>query len=107
MSDSAVTSSPSTALETFTFTAVDNQFTYTVKGEFQKKGVHGTADSLDLMVQHEMANFLHNPVGPAIVHIKSGECEYWLNGKQLDEAESKKIEHDCKFNDKFDKSLED
>jgi hypothetical protein len=54
-----------------------------------------------LMTDHQMASYLHNPHGPAIKILRNGYEEYWLDGKKCSEEIEKKIKHDLKFNDEL------
>jgi hypothetical protein len=85
---------------THTFKSVCGRFQFTIKDSFLKKTNPAEHDVYDLMTQHQMAEYLHNPVGPAIVVFNTTHEEYWLNGKRLDAANAEKIKHDFQFNNK-------
>ena len=88
-------------METHTFTSICGRFQFTVKGDFIKKCDPNEFDVYDLMTKHQMASYLHNPAGPAIVHLHTGMTQYFVNGKQLNKEDAKKIEHSYKFNNKL------
>ena len=93
--------------ELFSFKTADGRFQFTVKGEFVRRCHNPNEyDSYDLMNQFYLSDFLHNPAGPAIIHLGSNIVEYWLNGKKLNDEEGKKISHDYNFNNKLMSDLE-
>jgi hypothetical protein len=91
-----------------TFKTSDGRFQFTVKGTFLHKCWEHPSqyDAYDLNSKFHLSEYLHNPSGPAIVHLGSGQVEYWLNGKKLTDEEGAKISHDYKFNNKLMEDLE-
>lgn len=59
----------------------------------------------DLMSKMNMAQSLHNPGGPAIIHLETGYQEYWINGVQLNKEDSAKMHHEMMFNNDLNKLL--
>lgn len=95
-------------MEIHTFTSICGRFQFTVKGDFIKRCNVKEFDVYDLMTKHKMVDYLHNPAGPAIVHLKTGRTEYFINGKQLKKEDAEKIAHNYTFNNKMvDKILKD
>lgn len=93
--------------EVHIFTEADKEVQFAVKTEFLKKCNNPQDfDAYNLLTKYQLAKFLHNPGGPAIVLLKSPEkAEYWLDGKKLSEEEGRKMAHNHEFNDRFVKTL--
>lgn len=70
--------------DTYTFTDIDATFRFTVKKAFLQVCPDPAAvPRPTLFVDLKMAQYLHNPVGPAITVLASGYEEQWLDGKQV------------------------
>lgn len=88
--------------ELFTFETNDKRFKFTVKAEFRTRCSNAhEMDVYDLMTKHQLASFLHNPGGPAIIHNVDGIMEYWLNGKKVSKEEGEKMAHNFQFNNEL------
>lgn len=83
--------------ETFTFVSTCGRFEFTVKKAFAKRVSVADYDVYDLMTKYNMAEHLHNPRGPAIVHLGTDYKEAWMDGKQLSKEESEKFFHGLEF----------
>ena len=93
--------------ETFTFTSLDKIFEFTIKSEFLEKVAEPTTIStLDLMTNHRMVKYLHNPFGPAIKVLTNGYEEFWLEGKRVSAEVAEKIKHNTLFTEEFNKMLD-
>jgi hypothetical protein len=85
----------------------DGVFEIAVKSEFLKIIPDPEKHPLDkLMSDNNLANYLHNPHGPAILVLRSGYGEYWLDGKKCDEAQTERIKHNVNFHDKLENILD-
>lgn len=94
--------------ETYTFRSEDGIFEVTIKAEFLKTVPNPTEYAFkDLMTQHNLAQYFHNPIGPAIRILKNGYEDYWLDGKQVSPEVAEKIKHGVKFNTTMDDILND
>lgn len=85
-------------METKSFIANGKKFQFTVKIEFFKKVSIDAWSVYELMSKFYMADYLHNPIGPAIIHLDTGHQEFWLNGKQVPEEVASKMRHTISFN---------
>lgn len=85
-------------METKSFIANGNKYQFTVKIEFMKKVDVTEWSVYELMSKFQMANYLHNSIGPAIIHLDTGHQEFWLNGKQVSEETASKMRHTISFN---------
>jgi predicted PilT family ATPase len=98
--------------ETYTFNETSGNFQFTVKREFlQEVPEPEKMDVQQLFGETQMPKFLHNPVGPAIKHlkIKNNEIEdcYFLNGTPLTKEETEKLIHNQDFSQGFEKLIKD
>ena len=87
--------------DTFTFNDSSGRFTFTVKFSFKKKFWDIPPNYFDpyyLNTEYDLPKYLHNPQGPAIIDNETGNVQYWIDGKLLNEEDSKKIAHNVKFN---------
>lgn len=97
--------------ETFTFLS-EGEFQVTVKSSFLKVIPNPDKHNIvELITEHKLPNFLHNPSGPAMVRVLMDQndplsCEYWVNGQMIDDPEViARMKHNNKFNDKFTEML--
>lgn len=99
--------------EVYTFITACGEFevcvneNYLKKLEEQKLGRPEDYDAFDLFAQHKMAEYLHNPNGPAVRHIKENFMNFYINGKQLTQEEQDKLTHNYNFNNRFEKTVLD
>lgn len=85
-------------METVTFRTQDNMFEITVKAEFLTIVDPAKANTHQLLTEHKLGTYLHNPQGPALKHLKKDYEEYWLEGKKVQDQETiNKIKHSVKF----------
>jgi hypothetical protein len=88
----------------YTFTTKDKKFQFSVKHVFYQRFANvndfpiGDEPVYSLMTKYKMAEYLHNPSGPAIINKETGIMSYWINGKQLSEKDGKRIQHEADFN---------
>lgn len=88
--------------EVHKFSDKEKAFNFSVKKEFlQNAAQPETFDVFELLVEKKMAEYLHNPAGPAIIRNNDGYMEFWLNGIQATEEETKKLAHNYNFNNKL------
>lgn len=88
--------------ESHMFKTSDGKFEISVKSEFLSKvDKPETVDIYELMTKHKMNQFLHNTKGPAILRLKDGNSEYWINGHKLSDEEGKKVAHKNDFNNRL------
>lgn len=82
---------------TYTFKTHCGNFEFTVKKEYLENVPNPNQESFeDLLTKHGIAPFLHNPTGPAILVLKNGHKEYWVDGRKVSlevEAEIKSKEN--------------
>jgi hypothetical protein len=94
--------------ELFTFKPADQKFLLTVKSEFRNKCPNPEKlDTYELMTRYRLNQFLHNPVGPAIVRLKDNYIEYWLEGQKVSEEVGKRIAHNQEFASKLADIVDD
>lgn len=70
-----------------TFITADGKFQFTVRTEFVKKHARATetSDATQLLTEYNMLQYLHNPEGPAIVDLKTGAIDYFVNGRCINQ----------------------
>lgn len=98
--------------ETYTFRETSGNFEFTVKREFLEIVPEPEKmDVMKLLGETEMAKYFHNPIGPAIVHLKIQDKNikdcYFLNGIPLQESEVEKLIHNQDFSSGFEKLIKD
>lgn len=90
------------SMEVFTFNDKQNNFQITIKSEYLKTIPNPAEYAFaDLLTQHNMSPFLHNPHGPAILVIKNKHEEYWLDGKKVSPEVADKIKHNTAFHEEL------
>lgn len=94
-------------METYTFIDKLKEFTFTVKSEFLQNCPNPeTKTSYELFDDHAIYNFFHNPEGPAMVNLKNGAEEFFINGKYVKEGEEReRIKYGKNFKEGFDQAL--
>ena len=94
---------------TVTFLSACKRFRFTCKEQFTKKNGEIVIQEpvYNLMIVYKLSDYLHNPQGPAIEYLYSGNTDYWLNGKPLSKTDGEKMAHDFKFHQKFDSMLDE
>ena len=93
--------------ETYTFVSDNKIFKVTIKAEFLKIIPKPEEHVFhDLMTQHSMPQYLHNPNGPAMVVLTNGHEEYWIDGKRCTDEVAEKMKHTIKSFDTLEKELE-
>ena len=97
--------------EVVTFVSSCGRFKLTVKKEYTLK-YDITSPLIDQFKNNNINNYLHNPEGPALVHLKpepgtsADDIElYWLNGKPIKGEELKKLKHNFSFNNTVEKLI--
>lgn len=94
--------------KTITFNSSCGRFTFTAFTSFVEKHPEAIGhDVYDLMVRFDLKKYLHNDAGPAIIDNQSGNVDFWMNGKKVDNVTAGKIEHQQIFNKEIDKILND
>lgn len=94
-------------METYTFVSADGELKLTVKTEFLKvEPSPEKCEALDLFAEKNIAQYLHNPTGPALVHIPNNHEEFFIDGSACSKEEAERIKHTMGFNTKLDKLLE-
>ena len=90
--------------DVWSFKDCTGAYTFTAKIKFKKKCYQPEDyDVYNLNTLFNMSQYLHNPVGPAIIK-PNGEVEYWMDGVNLtfcDKDAANVIENYYKFNDKL------
>ncbi len=79
--------------KTITFKDVENKFQFTVMKNFLNKCSNSSQyEAMDLLHNYKINYYFHNPNGPAIVRLRDGAEEYWLNGKWFKDEFEWKLE---------------
>ena len=92
--------------ETYTFISDNKIFQTTIKSEFLKIiAKPETVPYEQLMTEHGMSQYLHNPHGPAVKVLRNNYEEYWLDGKKVSEEVEAKIKHNIKFHGELEDIL--
>ena len=86
-----------------TYTFETDGYRFTVKYQFFDKyknyPVVFSENVYNLMTTYQLASYLHNPNGPAIENIKTGQKQYFIDGKSLPVDIGQKIQYDGDYND--------
>lgn len=91
---------------TYTFTSRCGIFTCTVKAKFLELVANPEKeDYFELLKNHNMHQYLHNPNGPALVSHVAGHSEYFIDAKRVDPDTAKKIQHSADANSEIDKII--
>ncbi len=92
--------------ETISFKSADSKFICTVKSSFAQKVDGSNINAYELVNDWNLGQYLHNPIGPALINLQSGEEHYFLDGRQLNEKDSEKIIQVRNFNNNLNSILE-
>lgn len=81
-------------------------FQFSVKTEFLEKCPEPeTKQTEELFNTFNIASFVHNETGPALVNMVADRQEFYMNGKEVDAEMAKKMIHNNNFVTKFDKLI--
>lgn len=58
-----------------------------------------TKNIQQIIIDHNILPYLHNPVGPAMTNLTTSVKKYFLNGKPLTDEEGAKLQHNHDFNE--------
>ena len=85
-----------------------HNYSVTVKsGWFRQEVKPDTTKTIQqIVIDHNILPFLHNPVGPAIENIHTGYRCYFINGRPLTEEEGKKLQYNVDFGNSVEEILE-
>ena len=63
------------------------------------------ATDRELFCTYSITKYLHNPHGPAFVHIPTGYEEYWKNGQELSDAARERAQEIYLANCKIERAI--
>jgi len=88
---------------TVTFTSSCGKFIFTVKKSWYDRFEYATKnyDVYFLNTKYELYKYLHNPIGPAIVYLETGRTACFIDGKHLNEEDSRRLVFNNKFTNNF------
>lgn len=89
-------------MKTREFTSKEGKFRFTVMDSFFNSNAQPeTLEIYDLLTTGRLLDFLHNPNGPAIIRLRDGRTEYWIEGNKLSSEEAEKMIQIQEFNNKL------
>lgn len=81
-------------------------FQWTVKTDFLEKCPNPeTKQTEELFNTFNIAGFVHNETGPALINMVADREEFYMNGKEVDAEMAKKMQHNNQFITKLDKLM--
>lgn len=83
-----------------------NVFKFSIKTELLEKCPNPKEKQVEeLFNNFNIAGFVHNEAGPALINMVADREEFYMNGKEVDPEMVKKMKHNSEFVSKFDRLI--